>query len=487
MNSLVVSLLGGTFFVLLLTGALRSTLTGWFRDWTPQEFFIRNGNVGFIVGSLSVLTNWMQTPAFMASAFLAYTSPYHFTAFFVGNVLALILKGCLAPAIHRVNPDGRTTGAVAGNAFGDGTRLLFDISQSVVVMVMVVYTISGLQQLIVPAWGVNFWVVWGILSVIAIVISTSRGIANILNFNMVKAAFILAGIVGIEYLSSVYPTPSTFSTLPADMMSWNWTVLLGLGTVLAVSLSGGPIMNADLSQLVRVVSPNYIRWVYFTAAGLFAYCLVEYGHLGDIAKSLGLKVDGAYNPAAYQVLTHYGTRLVSDGIIAQADELVKMVTLAFLFVIMTTFASQLDGAGNLLGNEAEHFLKRHRISGNTVVWIGRGGAVIPVLAGVAIAITNPDLTFILTNLAIVRGPFILPYVASLFHSGRVAPLSVNIGIVVAVVGSICITYGLMPGGLSAMQKMPWQAAGALWAFFVPLVFMVLWPMPSKRASATIPR
>ena len=231
-------------------------------------------------------------------------------------------------------------------------------------------------------------------------------------------------------------------------------------------------MNADLSQMARAVSPERARWMYFAAAVLFAICIYQFGHLGLIAKSLNLPVDDKFNPAAVLVLKHYGTHLQQTGVVEHADSLAKFVAIAFSFVILVTFAVQLDGAGNLFGNEAKHYFGgRTKLSDEVVILMGRIGTVIPVFAGIAIAVTNPNLIAILSNLALVRGPFLLPFIAALFFAKRTTSWAVSAGIIIAVIGGVYITMWMPPENVAPLEKLLWQAAGAGWALLAPAFVM----------------
>lgn len=453
------SLCAGTIVVLMISGTLRTAIGDWTRSWTRDVFFVADRKVGLWRGMVSLAMNWTQTPAFMASGLFAFLGPWHFIAFLGGNVAALIVMGIMAPKIHEANPDGYTTAELMGHVTKSrSVRLLYDISTVGALVVAVAYTITGLQQWIAPQLDIPFWQIWMGLTAFSLMWAMPRGILGVLNFDMSKFVLVALGMFIILLYSLSLGTPAPLAAAATTPVRWD--VLWMIGIPFTVSFLGGPLCNPDLSQRVRAVETKSVRLAYIGAAAIFGLVVLHFGMFGMIAQSIGAKPT-AQMPAAYLVMDQ------------AAPDWIIPATIAFVFVITATFASQVDGAGTFFATELRQF-SRKETSDRSLIRRGRAFMVIPILLGAGIASLNLDLGLLVQNMAVVRGPVVVPVLVCLFHREVARSSMIFWGIVIGFAGSIWLTFGipateaffgtsLGPLGPNA------RPLGALWAFFVPLL------------------
>ncbi len=434
---------------------------------TRESFLVAGRSIPLGIGAITVTANWLQAPAILLSGVLAYAGPWHFIAFWVPNVLALVVMAFLAPKVQDTAPRGFTTPQLMGVVYGSHVRSVYFGIVLITLTLAVGYTITGLQQWLTPQIRLSLHEMLMIIAAFALIWALPRGIEGIIPGDAVKVGVAALGTVLVIALHTQNGggfTPIDVTRL--DMVS-PWFVFWTLGVPLAASLIGGPMCNPDLGERAFALDRKTVRNSYLLAALLFGISVAIFGSLGVLARQLALPVDRSIHLPAFTTLAH------------TYPSLVLAATVGLVVVFVAALASMLVSAGNLFVNEVyRRFIKPDAPDRETVL-VSRLFMLVPVLFGTYVAsIPGADLSTILQSLAVVRGEAIVPMVAALFFPKAMSSRAVLLGMLAGAILGISMTYGhfvwlALTGFESPFWRIHGPPLGAVAAVLSPLVALVV--------------
>ncbi|MSU73803.1 hypothetical protein EXS56_01555 [Candidatus Kaiserbacteria bacterium] len=456
----------------------------WLEGHRPgsESFLVAGRKVGPVRGTLTVFANWMHAPAIIASGVLAYRGFWFFMAFFIPNVLALVLKGYVAPKIQRImwerNKRYRTMAEALGDIFESGAvRTMMFLCTFGALAFAVGYTFAGIVQWVLELGAVMKWLnqfstgpqrdVAIALAVVAFLLVAKRGLPDVIRRgDMVKVALITTCAVGTLAFFVFHGGTVKGPQLPFENMT-ELDVFFLFGIPLAASLFGGPICNPDLPERTFAVAESFVRWAYFRAALLFGLGIIIFGLFGFLARDLGYGPSG--NPMA---------AVLKDVLQPWAFYLVAIIIIA---IFTTALMSLLASAGDVFSIEVVNRLGQWfgwaENEHTTVSW-SRAGMLIAILIGAYLAsFEKLDVRVLQASMAPIRGEAIFavlfavwaPYMSSRY---------VFVGMFLGAVTGIPYTLGsffpevwsVLPfAGSIGLAPKYGATIGAILAVFVPFV------------------
>lgn len=445
-------------FVLILVLTVASIVViRW--SWTKtrptiESFLVADRRIPFSLGVATLTANWVQAPAILASGMFAYQSPYHFLAFIMPNVAALVLMGLLAPGIQRAMPYGYTVAQFMGQVFGPGVRTLFFLSSFGALSLAVAYTFTGLRQWFGQQLGMGAPEVAIVIGIFACLWVIPRGLPGAIVGDVVKITLAAAGMIGTMTLVMNSHLPPAAALFVSESVSPIW-VFWSLGIPLAASLIGGPICNPDLGERTYAVDARIVQRAYFSAAALFGLAVTVFGSLGILARHLHMQLTVGQLPA-FAVLQASVPAWVTIA-----------VTIGLVIVFATALASLLASSGDLVVVELyRRFIRPNASEHETIRW-GRAFMLVPILVGTYLAsLEKVDLSLLLQSMAIVRGEAIIPVILAVFLPKQGLGNFMFWGMLVAAIGGSTLTF-YQPTLFLALHGKP---LGALFAVTVPLIF-----------------
>lgn len=432
---------------------------------TGESFLVADRDVGPLTGTLTLTANWVQAPAFIVSGALAYQGPYHFLAFLVPNVAAMVLMGFIAPKLqammHERNEKWYTVPQAMGSIFGPGVRTMMFFSTFGALIFAVAYTLTGIRQWLSQITGVPAWETSVVIGALAFLLVAPRGLLGAMIGDKVKMALIGSVSIGVIYLLGTHDFVSQGPMIAMSQMS-PWEVLWFVGIPLGISLLGGPICNPDLAERAYAVQKRVVRMTYFGGGFLFGVAGLIFGSFGFLARSLGYKLAAGQIP----MLTILRDVLPGWGIIG--------VTIVLLIILATALASLLASAGDVFSIEiVKRFFIPDADDRETVKW-SRVAMLIPIIVGTYLtSFEKVDVRLLQESMSVIRGEAIFPLVFAMFLPFTFKE-HVFWGMLIGWTGGIVLTLGwIYPTGMIAdilpFAKVHGKSAGALFALTFPLL------------------
>lgn len=432
------------------------------RTSNADSFLVAGRNVPLGRGVVTLTANWLQAPALLASGALAYQSAYHFGAFWVPNVLALIVPVFFVLKVREVVPRGFTVPEYIGKVYGPTVRTLFALSALTALAFAVGFTITGLSQWLQPLLGISTWQISATIGVFAFAWVILQGLPGAIRGDIVKVAVIVLGMVGVIVLW-FYRGPS----LPATpLTNWApvsfWSVLWVVGVPFAASLIGGPICNPDLGERVYALDKQTIRGSYIGAATFFGIGVIVFGSLGYLAHfEFAGKFAGF---PAFAVLNKLGD-----------PTLTIVVSVALAVILTAAVASYIASAGDLVAIEIYRRFVHPSASDKEIVWASRITMPLPILIGTILAnVDGVSVPSLLASLAVVRGEAIVPMLLAVYCTKQVNGVAIAAGMLVGFFVGVPLTYAeFFFGSDQTFLIANGKPIGALVAVGAPLVVFLI--------------
>jgi len=394
-NLMMLLAFGAGLFLLWVLSKLRN-------QPTRESFLVANRSVTYMTGAFILTANWVQAPALWVSGALWYQSTWHFLAFLLPNVCAMVLTGFIAAKLQRMmrqrGEKWYTIAQAMGAIYGPGARTMMLFCTLGALTVAVSYTLTGIREWLSPVTGVSSWQMSMLIGACALMLVAPSGLLGAIKADKFKVALIAGFALLLVLLVSTHGVDAKGPSIPASPMT-PWQVFWFVGLPLGISLMGGPICNPDLAERVWAVNEKSVRNAYIWGGVLFGVAASVFGIFGPIARELGYKLA----PGQLPMLT-----VLRDILPEQA---VYVMSVPIVLILAAALASLLASAGDVFSIEVVNrwFLPKAG-DRQTVNW-SRFAMLIPIVAGTYItSFEKIDVRFLQESMAVVRGEAIFPVV-----------------------------------------------------------------------------
>ena len=487
------------FIVALVGSCLVGILWAWQQQQSVEGYLVAHRGINLVTGGLSTGAGWIHAPAVLVSGLFLYRGPWHFAAFFVPNVCALLLQAWLAPRIRAKMREtdqkwytmAQAIGAIYGSPF---VRSMMFIATFFALALAVGYTFAGIRQWVEQLWGFAAHEIAMTLGALSLLFVVFTGLPAAIKSDKMKMSVIGIGMIatlGLFGLVTLGATQAVGSPLsPQESGLTPGQVLWFVGIPFAASLLGGPMCNPDLPERLLAIEEKSVRLAYLQGAMYFALATLTFGLFGYIARELGL----ALKPGQLPIVLVVQHLLPGWGVYA--------VTIAIIIILTMALASLLASAGDVVSIEiVQRFFRPHASDRETIAWSRISMLAVIIIGAYITSFKQINVALLQESMAVIRGEAIFPVVfAAAVMSGRIDPRYVFWGIVAGFVGGLTLFLGwfAMDAGLSKafplvsmigkpIGELPLvavhgKAMASLWAVFVPCIGCVLGLKPNIQVA-----
>lgn len=476
------------FFILLIASCIVFMLWAWQQRVSVERYLVADRGVGLATGGLSTGAGWIHAPAVLVSGLFAYHGPWHFAAFFVPNVCALLLQAWIAPRVRRKMREKKQRWYTMPQAIGGiyesaAIRSVMFFATFLALALAVGYTFVGIRQWLENLKDIPAHEIAMVLAGLSFVFVIFTGLPAAIKSDKVKMAVISLGLVGTLALFAFVGLGGAKSVgsplLAKEAGLTAWQVLWFVGIPFAASLFGGPMCNPDLPERLLAIEERSVKLAYVHGAAYFALATLIFGLFGYMARDLGFTLKPGQLPIVMvlqSILPEWGMQVVTAGIIV---------------IFTMALASLLASAGDVVSIEVvQRFFRPNAEDRETITW-SRVSMLVVIMIGAYITSSKQmNVAFLQESMAVVRGEAIFPVVfaACLGLSGRIDARYVLWGMVLGFIGGFLFFLGwfaMNPGYAKAFPTIAWLGSGigqlpfipvhgksiaALWAIAVPLIF-----------------
>ena len=487
------------FFVALVGSCLVGILWAWQQQQDIEGYLVAHRGINLVTGGLSTGAGWIHAPAVLVSGLFAYWGPWHFIAFFVPNVCALLLQAWIAPRLRtKMRASGQkwyTMAQAIGAIYGSpAVRTMMFVASFCALSLAVGYTFAGIRQWVEQLWGFaahEISIAIGAASLFFVIFS---GLPAAIKSDKVKMAIIGVGIVATLTLAITVALGGVAAFGPPlqalERGLSPGQVLWFIGVPFAASLLGGPMCNPDLPERLLAIEEKSVRLAYVQGAMYFALATLTFGLFGYVARLLGIAAGPGQLPivaVTQYLLPGWGLYVVTVGIIA---------------ILTMALASLLASAGDVVSIELiQRFFRPHASDRETIAWSRASMLTVILVGSYLTSFKQINVAFLLESMAVVRGEAIFPVIfAAACAIGRVDPRYVFGGIIAGFTGGLIIFLGWFamdpnlskafpliaslgkPIGELPLVAVHGKAMASLWAVFVPCIGCVLGLKPNIQVA-----
>ena len=349
-----------------------TTTTGQTPDSQGKEsFFAANRNIWLIPLIFSITASWIQAPALIVSAEVAYKWGWQGLLWFaVPNGIVLVFFAPFAKRIRERLPFGFTLSDYMRRTYGERVHKVYLFQLTVVAVCVFAAQMLAGGVLISYITGMNYLTVCALLSIGTLAYSSFGGLRA-----SVAADFFHIGatIITIFLFAPIMVNMIGLDTVLTGMSSAHVDSIelaLTYGIPTAVGLMTGAFGDQSLWQRSFATRIQHLRKA-FTASGLFFFLVpMSTGMLGFVASGSGMELD---NPQLANIM-------------AVNELMPTWAVIPFTIMVVGALASTMDNClvsiSTLMGHDLTtkgNPLRRGRIAGAVAAVVGMGIASIPGL------------------------------------------------------------------------------------------------------------
>lgn len=414
-----------------------------------EGYFAANRNIWLIPFIFSITASWVQAPALIVSAEVAYQWGWQGLLWFaVPNALVLIVFAPFAKRVRERMPFGFTLSDYMRRTYGDRVHkvYLFQLT-AVAVCVFAAQMIAG-GALISYITGIDYLVICALMTLGTLAYSSLGGLRA-----SVAADFFHIGatIITIVLFAPVLVNMIGLDTLLSGMSSAHVDSLelaLTFGIPTAIGLMSGAFGDQSFWQRSFATRIGHLRKAFTIAGFLFFLVPMSTGMLGFVAAGAGMEIEN--------------TQLTN--IIVVTDMLPSWAIIPFTIMVIGALASTMDNClvstSTLMGHDLTtkgNPLRRGRLAGLATAAVGLGMAAIPGLTLIHLWLIYATLR------AATLGPTVLTFIR---NSWRPDARGIYVGVPVALaVAMPLFLAGTFIDGASTLKTIGSVAVIVLSALF----------------------
>lgn len=400
-----------------------------------ESFFAANRNIWLIPFIFSITASWIQAPALITSAEVAYKWGWQGLLWFaIPNALVLIVFAPFAKRVRERLPFGFTLSDYMRRTYGERVHkvYLFQLT-AVAVCVFAAQMIAG-GALISYITGVDYLTVCALMTIGTLAYSSLGGLRA-----SVAADFFHIGatILTIVLFAPVLVNMIGLDTLLSGMSSAHVDSLelaLTFGIPTAIGLMSGAFGDQSFWQRSFATRVQHLRKSFTIAGFLFFLVPMSTGMLGFVAAGAGMEIDN--------------TQLTN--IIVVTEMLPSWAIIPFTIMVIGALASTMDNClvstSTLMGHDLTtkgNPLRRGRLAGLATAVVGLVIASIPGLTLIHLWLIYATIR------AATLGPTVLTFIR---NNWQPAARGIYIGVPVALaIAMPLFIYGSFVPGAGAVK------------------------------------
>ena len=260
---------------------------------TKESFLMANRELGLLRGSFGIAAAWTWAVSLFVVPQIAMK--FGVVGFFwvlIGNLLTLMLFGFAARRIRQLYPLGFTFSEHIRKMLGSTAAKVSILSFGLVTFSALALNLYAGSKLIATLASIDFLTASVVMSIVAIIISTSRGLITTSNGELFKIGMILiASIVLVPMALSVTDVGVLTQGLAGTANLSAWDIFIGTGIFFLLSHIAAPWADNSFWHRSFAIRQQDIFKSYLLSSVVFIIGPFLLGLLGFIAAGSGMVID----------------------------------------------------------------------------------------------------------------------------------------------------------------------------------------------------